>query len=121
MSKEGRLIKRPKPKKQNIDISEEEKKLLEKYKDLDKEPEISNEEASILDILNKRKTIDQITREFNLVLKPLGKPILSKDQILTLLNKLIEKNLVQKLDAPMGQVYVSTEHLRYKARGTDKL
>ena len=45
MSKEGRLIKRPKPKKQNIDISEEEKKLLEKYKDLDKEPEISNEEA----------------------------------------------------------------------------
>ncbi|MFX0133336.1 MAG: hypothetical protein ACFFDN_06820 [Candidatus Hodarchaeota archaeon] len=121
MSKEGRLKQRPKPKKQEVKISEEEKKLLEKYKDLDKEPELSNEEASILDILTKRKTLDQITREFNLVLKPLGKPLFSKDQILKYLDRLEEKKLIQKLEAPIGTVWVSVQHLRYKMRGTDKL
>ena len=121
MSKETRLKHRPKPKKQDVKISEEEKKLLEKLKDLDKGPEITNEEASILDILTKRKTIDQITREFNLVLKPLGKSLFSKDQILELLDGLEEKKLIQKIEAPIGEVYVATAYLRYKKRGTDKL
>ncbi len=121
MSKETRLKHRAKPKKQEIKISEEEKKLLEKMKDLDKGPEITNEEASVLDILTKRKTIDQITREFNLALKPLGKPILSKDQILKLLDSLEQKMLIKKIEAPIGTVYVDIKHLRYKKFGTDKL
>ncbi|MHA1377023.1 MAG: hypothetical protein ACTSRG_01450 [Candidatus Helarchaeota archaeon] len=114
-------LKRVKTKKQRVNISEEEKKLLEKYKDMRKEPEISNDEASVLDILTKRKTLDQITREFNISLKPLNKPLYTKEQILEILNSLDKKLLVTKIKAPIGDVWVAKEHMRYTLRGTDKL
>lgn len=121
MSKKVNLKHVSKPKKQAIDINEEEKKLLEKSGDFERRSEISSDEASVLDILTKRKALDQITREFNLVLKPLNKPLYKTDQILEILNQLEEKNLIKKIAAPMGDVWVAVEHLRYKLRGTDKL
>ena len=121
MSKMDRLKHVKKPKKQEVKINKEEKEFLEKFKDLDKEPEISGDEASVLDILTKRKTLDQITRELNLALKPLNKPLYTKEQMLKLLDQLEGKDLIKKIKAPIGDVWVSVEHLRYKLRGTDKL
>ncbi|MHA1299824.1 MAG: hypothetical protein ACTSO9_10345 [Candidatus Helarchaeota archaeon] len=116
-----RPLKHVKIKKQKVEISEEEKRLLEKYKDLDKGPEVSNDEASVLDILTKRKTLEQVTREFNISRKPLNKPLYKKEQILEILDSLEKKELIKKLSAPIGEVWVAIEHLRYRLRGTDKL
>ncbi len=117
----SKRLKRVKTKKQTVDISEEEKKLLEKYKEMDKGPEISNDEASVLDILTKRKTLDQITREFNIILKPLNRPLFTKEQMLEILNSLEKKELIKKIEAPIGDVWVSVEYYREKLFGTDKL
>ena len=114
-------LKHVKTKKQKVDISDKEKELIEKYKAFKETPEISNEEASILDILTKRKTLDQINREYNLSLIPLSKDKFTKEKILEILETLEKKDLVMKIDAPIGTVWVDKKEYREKARGTDKL
>ena len=102
-------------------ITEKEVQSLRKLAELDKEPEITSEEATILDILNKRKFLDQITRELNLARRPFGKELLEQKQIEDILNSLESKKLIKKIEVPKGIVWVSVEHVRYKALGSDRL
>ena len=102
-------------------ISEKEIESLKKLADLEKGPELTSEEATVLDILTKRKFIDQITREVNLARKPFGKDLLEQSEIQEILNSLEKKALVKKIEVPKGVVWVSVEHIRYKALGSDRL
>ena len=102
-------------------ITEIEIESLKKIAELDKGPDIDPEEATVLDILTKRKFLDQITREVNLARKPFGKKLIEQSRIIEILNSLESKKLIKKIKVPKGVVWVSVEHIRYKVLGSDKL
>ena len=102
-------------------ISEKELESLKKLAEMAKEPELTPEEATVLEIITKRKFIDQIRREVNLARRPFGKELLDLETIEDILKSLEKKNLAKKLEVPNGIVWVSVQHIRYKALGTDRL
>ncbi len=102
-------------------INEKEYEELKKLAEMSKEPELTADEATILEIITKRKFIDQIRREVNLARRPFGKELLDEVSIENILKSLEEKNLAKKLEVPNGVVWVSIQHIRYKALGTDRL
>ena len=85
-------LKHVETKKQEVKISEKERELLEKYKGKPEDDVVlTAEEATVLEILNKRKTVPMITLEINIGLKPLGKPPKTDKEIRMILNKLHRK------------------------------
>ncbi|NHI91118.1 MAG: hypothetical protein EAX96_01360 [Candidatus Lokiarchaeota archaeon] len=102
-------------------ISEKEIESLKKLAEFNKGPELSTDEATVLDIISKRKFIDQITREVNLSKKPFGKELIDQLKVKEILYTLESKGLAKKIEVPTGIVWVSVEHIRYKALGSEKL
>ncbi len=102
-------------------IDEKEIESLQKIADLNKEPELTADEATVLDIITKRKFLDQVRREFNLARRPFSKELYDEEKILKILSSLEKKELAKKLKVPDGFVWVSVQHIRYKALGSDRL
>lgn len=102
-------------------ISNKEYESLKKLAEMSKETEITPEEATVLEIITKRKFVDQIRREVNLARRPFGKELLDQETIENILKSLETKKLAKKLEVPNGFVWVSIEHIRYKALGSDRL
>ncbi|MHA1798865.1 MAG: hypothetical protein ACTSVY_10515 [Candidatus Helarchaeota archaeon] len=102
-------------------ITEQEIESLKKLAELEKKTDLTADEATILEIITKRKFIDQITREFNLARKPFNKELFNESQIKEVLHSLEKKKLAKKIEVPKGIVWISVEHVRYKAFGTDRL
>ena len=120
--RKDRYLKHVETKKQEVKITESDKKLLEKFAEQKEDVELTAEEATVLEILNKRKTVMMITLEINIGLKPLDKPVMTDKRVRTILNKLHDKNQVKAVTGGDGQVYwVDVKHFREKAFGTDKL
>ncbi|MHA1146206.1 MAG: hypothetical protein ACTSRW_15835 [Candidatus Helarchaeota archaeon] len=104
-----------------VQISEDEKKRLEELARAAEEIKLTNDEATVLDMLTRRKFLDQIVREFNLALRPLGKPLYSPEKIKEILNSLEDKKQVKKITVNEKEVWISTEHYSEKLFGTDRL
>ncbi|MHA1652010.1 MAG: hypothetical protein ACTSYB_17640 [Candidatus Helarchaeota archaeon] len=114
-------LKHIEPEKRQIKISDEEKKLLEKYSVPD-EPSLTAEQMTVLDILTKRKTLRMITREYNLALKPLGKELVTEGKISEILQELKRKELIKSVIGGDGQEYwVNVKYFRDKLFGTERL
>jgi len=104
-----------------VKISEKEKEILEKISDKD-EPKLSPEQKTILEIINKRKTVEMIRREYNLALKPLDKELMTKEKILENLKALRQQRLVKSVTGADGKEYwVDIKFFREKLLGTEKL
>jgi hypothetical protein len=107
--------------KKEVEVSEEDKEILGKYSGKG-ELELSAEKITVLDMLNKRKTINMITREYNLALKPLRKKLKTEENIKEILKELEGQNLVKSVKGADGQEYwVDLKYFRDKLFGTDKL
>ncbi len=108
--------------KKEVDISEEDKALLEKYEGSD-DLELSSAHKNVLSILTKRKTVEMITREFNMAILPIGpQKRLSKEEISKILKDLKDQNLVKSVIGGDEQEYwVDVKFLREKLFGTEKL
>ncbi|MHC1592061.1 MAG: hypothetical protein ACXQS8_08235 [Candidatus Helarchaeales archaeon] len=104
-----------------VKISEEEIRRLEELAKQAEETPLTTDEATVLDILTRRKFLDQIVREFNLALKPLGKPLASPEKIEEILKSLEEKEKVKKIQVKDKFVWVATEYYSEKLFGTDRL
>ncbi|MFX1293268.1 MAG: hypothetical protein ACFFD2_00220 [Promethearchaeota archaeon] len=91
-------------KKNEVKISKEDKKILEKFSEKG-ELELLHEQRTVLGILTKRKTVNMVTREYNLALKPLGKELITKDKILEILKELKSRELVKSVIGADGQDY----------------
>ena len=116
-----KTLKHVEPEEKEVKISEEDKEILKKHARENGE-NITPEQKTVLEIINKRKTVDMITREFNLALKPLGKELMTKKKILDNLNSLKRQKLVKSVTGADGQEYwVDVQYYREKLLGTDKL
>ena len=116
-----KTLKHVEPKKREVKIPEEEKKLLEQFSGTDEIP-LSSEQRTVLDILSKRKTVSMITREYNLALKPLGGELVTEDEIIEILRALESMNLVKSVvGADNEEYWVDINYYTEKLFGTDKL
>jgi hypothetical protein len=114
-------LKHVEPKKKEVQVSEEDKKILEKHMGQE-ELKLSTEQKTILEIIDKRKTVNMITREYNLALKPLGKDLVPEKKVLEILNSLKNQDLVKSVKGTDGQEYwVDIKYYREKLLGTEKL
>lgn len=118
---EEEAIKKFKDKRPKVSITEEERRRLEDAARAVPEVKLTNDEATVLDMLTRRKFLDQIVREFNLAIKPLGRALYAKDHILRILKSLEEKELVKKIIVNEKEIWVSVEYYSEKAFGTDRL
>ena len=116
-----KTLKHVEPKKREVKIPEEEKKLLEQFSATDEVP-LSSEQRTVLDILTKRKTVSMITREYNLALKPLGSELITENEIVEILKTLESMNLVKSVvGADNEEYWVDINYYHEKLFGTDKL
>jgi hypothetical protein len=92
------------PKKKEIGISEDDKKILEKYSGID-DRKLTSEEATVLEMLTKRKNLEMIFIEYNLMLESLGKEIIRKERLREILESLKEKKLVKSVTGADGKIY----------------
>jgi len=115
-------LKHVETKKQEVKLSEAEKALLEKYAKKKDELELTPDEATVLDILKKRKTLKMVVIEVNLARKPLGQELKTEDQIEQILLALKEKNAIKSVIGADGQKYwVDIKYYREKLFGTERL
>ncbi|NVM52263.1 MAG: hypothetical protein HWN66_01080 [Candidatus Helarchaeota archaeon] len=121
MAKEDDSTKKVEIKKKDPKIAEDDKQLLEKYSDKD-EPSLSIDQRTILEALQKRKTVKMITLEVNLALKPLGKELMTPEKVKEILNSLKDRNIVVSVTGGDGNEYwVDKNYFREKLLGTERL
>ncbi len=114
-------LKHVESKKRKVEISEADKEILEKYAGTS-EKITSPDEKTVLEIIIKRKTVEMITREINLALKPLGKELMTSNAVLKILNELKNRELVKSVTGADGNEYwVDINYYREKRLGTDRL
>ena len=97
-------LKHIEPKKKKIEISEEDKEIIEKYSE-NKEISISPEQKTILEMLTKRKTIEMLMIELNIMLRTLGKELIKKEKLLEILKDLKYKNFLKSITGTDGNEY----------------
>lgn len=122
MPKQDKYLKHVETKKQKVEISEEEKRLLEKYAREDDEIFLTPEEKTVLEILTKRKVLKMITVEYNLAAKPMGKDLASEKRVLEILNRLKKIELVKSVvGADKKEYWVDVNYYHETMPGTEKL
>ena len=121
MTHDQNSSKKDAAKKKPAGIAEADKEILEKYGGTE-DPQFSADEVTILEIITKRKTVKMITLEVNLALKPLGKSLMTAEQISGILKSLKDRDLVVSIIGGDGSEYwVDKNFFREKLFGTDKL
>ena len=104
-----------------VKIADEDKEILEKYAGTD-DLELSGEQRTVMDMLKKRKTVKMILLEYNLILKPLRKGLVSERTVKRILKELEQQNLVKSVIGGDKRIYwVDVKHFREKLFGTDRL
>lgn len=92
------------PKKKKSEISEDDKKILEKYSGIE-DKTLTSEEATVIEMLTKRKNLEMIFIEYNLMLESLGKEIIREERLQEILESLKGKELVKSVAGADGKTY----------------